>query len=58
MNNSPNMPHVKFQPIQSYGYDVIDVCLCRFFVLFKIGIIFTSSFYIELSDIYSLYVVY
>ena len=58
MNNSPNMPHVKFQPIQTYGYDVIDVCLWRFSVLSKIDIIFTLSFYIDLLDIYSLYVVY
>ena len=31
MNNIPNMPHVKFQTIQTYGYDVNDVCLWRFF---------------------------
>ena len=27
MNNIPNMPHVKFQSIRTYSYDVIDVCL-------------------------------
>ena len=35
MHNSPDTPHVKFQPIWTYGYDVTDVCLWRFYVIPK-----------------------
>ena len=56
MNNSPNMPHVQFQPIRTYGYDVIDVWLWCSFVFTKMYIIINLLFHKDLLDIVSLYI--
>ena len=34
MSNSPNIPHVNYQPIRTYGYDVIVIWLFVYDVLF------------------------